>query len=43
MFKVITMTDEIVKEEYTFNFDFLAGSNIDVENKGEAMQRLILS
>jgi len=32
MFKVITMSDEIVKEECTFNFDFIAGSNLDDDN-----------
>ena len=43
MFKVITMSDEIVKEECTFNFDFLGGSDVDVDSNGEALQRLILS
>jgi hypothetical protein len=43
MFKVITMSDEIVKEECTFNFDFLGGSDVEVDSNGEALQRLILS
>ena len=39
MFKVITMSDTVVKEEMSFNFDYL----VNQSNNDEDMQRLILS
>jgi hypothetical protein len=39
MFKVITMSDNVVKEEMSFTFDYL----VNQCNNEEDMQRLILS
>jgi hypothetical protein len=42
MFKLITMSDEIVKEEFTFNFDFHSAVDLESEYK-EPLQRITIS
>jgi hypothetical protein len=39
MFKVITMSDSVVKEEMSFTFDYL----VNQSNNEDGMQRLLLS